>query len=35
LCRIGILTVLFQVQISSCRISPSLCIPCKLWEKRH
>jgi hypothetical protein len=27
--------VLFQVQISSCRISPSLCIPCKLWEKRH
>ena len=30
LCRIGILMVLFQVQISSCRNSPSLCIPCKL-----
>ena len=30
LCRIGSLTQLFQVQISSCRNSPSLCIPCIL-----
>ena len=35
LCRIGGLKLLFQVQISSCRNSPSLCVPCKLWEKRH
>jgi hypothetical protein len=35
LCRIGIPTVLFQVQNSSCRYSSSLCKPCKLWEKRQ
>jgi hypothetical protein len=35
LCRIGILTELFQVQNSSCRYSPSLCESCILREKRH
>ena len=30
LCRIGSLAYLFQVQISSCRNSPSLCVSCKL-----
>jgi hypothetical protein len=35
MCRIGILTELFQVQNSSCRYSPSLCESCILREKRH
>ena len=29
-CKIGSLTYLFQVQISSCQNSPSWCVPCNL-----